>query len=181
MSTGIQQRPIWKVVATALRHRPVQVAVVYMLVGAVLALAVVVGFPALELGWEAQRLVLVLVALGFPVAVILAWAADATPRNLQVVKPPDAPRVWRRVQAEFFQLIDLPLAARTSRLSDLAGQDPHLAEEVEALLKAHEEPGALDELADRIAQVVPDAPTQVRTDQQPSTEPAADTHPPRGN
>jgi hypothetical protein len=151
----------------------VRVAGFYVLGGLALAFAIVRGFPVLELGWEAQRLVLVLLAMGLPVALTLAWAADAAPPT--VPSDPGAPEragrptAWKKVQAEFFQLMPLQGATRETRLAELAGRDAALAEQVGALLKAHDGRGALEELGDRIARVVPGSPAMSDVLQEPST------------
>jgi|GEM_PF-1719402 len=61
------------------RRKVFRVAVVYAGVGFVLAQAADIAFPALRLPEWTVTLVVVLVLLGFPLAIILAWAFEITP------------------------------------------------------------------------------------------------------
>lgn len=61
------------------RRRVVRVALVYAVVAWLLVQIAAVTFPHLRLPSWAVTLVIVLAALGFPLAVILAWAFDVTP------------------------------------------------------------------------------------------------------
>ena len=58
------------------RRKVIRVAVVYLVVGWAIVEATSVLFPALLLPDWTQRLVVILALLGFPAAVILAWAFD---------------------------------------------------------------------------------------------------------
>ncbi|NNF28683.1 MAG: hypothetical protein HKN73_15775 [Gemmatimonadetes bacterium] len=169
-------------VRARLRHRPFRVTGVYLLVGATLGVAVVLGFPALELGWEAQRLVLVLLVLAVPVVWTLAWAADAAPHSTQgeraITRTTDAGAAWRRVQAEFFHLLDLEPATRATSIRDLTDREPDLAEEVSVLLQAHEKRGPLEDLANRLGRVIPETPSQKDRDGKPSSTPAEESRTP---
>jgi adenylate cyclase len=76
---------------TELKRRKVyRVAVVYIIVG----FAVIEGgqliFDALEFPRAAWQLVVVLTILGFPIALVLAWALELTPEGIRVT-PPAAP------------------------------------------------------------------------------------------
>src|SRR6266571_9533418 len=53
------------------------------------------AFPAWELPNWALRLVIVLLLIGFPIALILAWAFDVTPQGIKST-PALAPRMQRR-------------------------------------------------------------------------------------
>ena len=65
------------------RRKVYRVAVAYMIVaGGIIQLASAV-FPAWELPNWSLRLVIVLLLLGFPIALILAWAFDITPAGIQ--------------------------------------------------------------------------------------------------
>jgi TolB-like protein/Tfp pilus assembly protein PilF len=65
------------------RRKVYRVAVAYVIVaGGIIQLASAV-FPAWELPNWALRLVIVLLLLGFPIALILAWAFDITPAGIQ--------------------------------------------------------------------------------------------------
>lgn len=70
----------WPGLIEELKRRKVfRVAVVYAGVGFVLAQAADIAFPALRLPEWTVTLVVVLVLLGFPLAIILAWAFEITP------------------------------------------------------------------------------------------------------
>ena len=65
------------------RRKVYRVAVAYIIVaGGIIQLASAV-FPAWELPNWSLRLVIVLLLLGFPIALILAWAFDITPAGIQ--------------------------------------------------------------------------------------------------
>src|ERR1043166_2350864 len=53
-------------------------------------------FPAWELPNWTLRLVVVLLLMGFPIAVILAWAYDVTPQGIRATPAPAAPGSHRR-------------------------------------------------------------------------------------
>lgn len=61
------------------RRKVYRVAAVYAAVGAAIALAIPDLFGAFELPNSAARLVIVLIAIGFPIALVLAWAFEITP------------------------------------------------------------------------------------------------------
>ena len=66
-----------------LRHRKVvRVAIAYLAVGAIVVGAADDVLPDLQLAWAAP-LVTVLTLLGFPIALVLAWAYDLTPRGVR--------------------------------------------------------------------------------------------------
>src|SRR5438093_13077753 len=53
-------------------------------------------FPAWELPNWAFRLVVVLLLVGFPIALILAWAYDVTPQGIRATATPSVPIARRR-------------------------------------------------------------------------------------
>ena len=78
------------------RRKVYRVAVAYIIVaGGVIQLASA-AFPAWELPNWALRLVIVLLLIGFPIALILAWAFDVTPEGIQSTPSAAAPRTHRR-------------------------------------------------------------------------------------
>src|SRR5437773_12267277 len=69
------------------RRKVYRVAVAYIIVaGGIIQIASAV-FPAWELPNWSQRLVIVLLLAGFPIALILAWAFDVTPDGVRVTEP----------------------------------------------------------------------------------------------
>src|SRR5437764_1253566 len=82
------------------RRKVYRVAVAYVVVaGGVIQLASAV-FPAWDLPAWALRLVIVLLLVGFPISLILAWAFDVTPQGIRTTPtPPTAPRRRRNIVA----------------------------------------------------------------------------------
>src|SRR6266446_3662067 len=78
------------------RRKVYRVAVAYIIVaGGVIQLASA-AFPAWELPNWALRLVIVLLLVGFPIALILAWAFDVTPQGIRATPDVAVPRIRRR-------------------------------------------------------------------------------------
>jgi adenylate cyclase len=74
-----------------LRRRNVyKVAVAYAIVGWLLVQIATQVFPFLEIPNWVVRLVIVLVAIGFPVALVIAWAFEATPEGIKRTEDADA-------------------------------------------------------------------------------------------
>ena len=73
------------------RRKVVRVALVYVIVG----FAVIEGgqliFDALEFPRAAWQFVVVLTLLGFPIALVLAWALELTPEGVRVTPPVEQP------------------------------------------------------------------------------------------
>jgi TolB-like protein/Flp pilus assembly protein TadD len=93
------------------RRKVYRVAVAYVIVaGGIIQLASAV-FPAWELPDWSLRLVTVLLLVGFPIALILAWAFDVTPQGIEATPPaaslPSSPPHRRR---NIFLLAGLGLA-----------------------------------------------------------------------
>jgi len=78
------------------RRKVYQVAVAYLIAaGGVIQLASA-SFPAWELPNWALRVVIVLLLIGFPIALILAWAFDITAQGIRATPDTAAPRTHRR-------------------------------------------------------------------------------------
>ena len=65
------------------RRNVYKVAVAYAVVGWVIAQIATQIFPFLEIPNWVVRLVIVLIAIGFPIALIIAWAFEATPEGIK--------------------------------------------------------------------------------------------------
>ena len=76
------------------RRKVYRVAVAYIIAAGFIIQIGSAVFPAWELPNWALRLVVMLLLIGFPIALILAWAYDVTPQGIQVTKAP--PGVHRR-------------------------------------------------------------------------------------
>jgi len=69
------------------RRKVIRVAVVYALVGIGVIEGAQLIFEALELPQLAWQTLTILILLGFPVALVLAWAVDLTPTGIQRASP----------------------------------------------------------------------------------------------
>src|SRR5262252_1307029 len=96
---------------TELRRRHVyRVAVAYVIVGWLLIQFATQVFPVVSLPNWTSTLVVMLVAIGFPIALILAWAFELTPEGIRRTEPahsPEAraPEVTQRVGKQLNTII----------------------------------------------------------------------------
>src|SRR5207302_4441240 len=65
------------------RRNVYKVAVTYAIVGWLLVQVATQVFPFLEIPNWVVRLVIVLVAIGFPIALVIAWAFELTPEGIK--------------------------------------------------------------------------------------------------
>jgi TolB-like protein/tetratricopeptide (TPR) repeat protein len=72
------------------RRNVYKVAVAYAVVGWVIAQIATQIFPFLEIPNWVIRLVIVLIAIGFPIALVIAWAFEATPEGIKRTEVADA-------------------------------------------------------------------------------------------
>ena len=72
------------------RRNVYKVAVAYAVVGWVIAQIATQIFPFLEIPNWIVRLVIVLIAIGFPIAVVIAWAFESTPQGIKRTEVADA-------------------------------------------------------------------------------------------
>src|SRR5256712_14169429 len=78
------------------RRKVYRVAVAYVIAaGGIIQLASA-AFPAWELPNWALRLVIALLLLGFPIALVLAWAYDITAQGVRATPTPAVPGSHRR-------------------------------------------------------------------------------------
>ena len=78
------------------RRKVYRVAIAYAVVGWLLIQIATQVFPFFEVPIWAVRLVIILLVLGFPVAMVLAWAFDITPQGVKRtddLPPEQEPRV----------------------------------------------------------------------------------------
>jgi len=78
------------------RRKVYRVAAAYIIAAGFIIQIGSAVFPAWELPNWAFRLVVVLLLIGFPIALILAWAYDITPQGVRVASTPSVPKVRRR-------------------------------------------------------------------------------------
>ncbi len=83
------------------RRNVYKVAVAYAIVGWLLVQVATQVFPFLEIPNWVVRLVIVLVAVGFPIALVIAWAFEITPEGIKRAEDVDLPttgaskkRIW---------------------------------------------------------------------------------------
>ncbi|HEV3099950.1 MAG TPA: hypothetical protein VGY75_09570, partial [Candidatus Udaeobacter sp.] len=72
------------------RRNVYKVAVAYAVVGWLLVQVATQVFPFLEIPNWVVRLVIVLVVIGFPIALVIAWAFEATPEGIKRTEVADA-------------------------------------------------------------------------------------------
>src|SRR3989440_7926620 len=72
------------------RRNVYKVAVAYAVVGWVLVQVATQIFPFLEIPNWVVRLVIVLIAIGFPIALVIAWAFESTPKGIERTLVADA-------------------------------------------------------------------------------------------
>ena len=72
------------------RRNVYKVAVAYAIVGWVIAQIATQIFPFLEIPNWIVRLVIVLIAIGFPIALVIAWAFETTPEGIKRTEVADA-------------------------------------------------------------------------------------------
>src|SRR5215475_13007068 len=72
------------------RRNVYKVAVAYAVVGWLIAQIATQIFPFLEIPNWIVRLVIVLIAIGFPIALVIAWAFEATPGGIKRTEVADA-------------------------------------------------------------------------------------------
>jgi TolB-like protein/Tfp pilus assembly protein PilF len=78
------------------RRKVYRIAVAYIIVAAGIIQLASAAFPAWELPNWALRLVIVLLLIGFPIALILAWAFDVTAEGIKATPAIAAPGAHRR-------------------------------------------------------------------------------------
>src|SRR5947209_13186991 len=78
------------------RRKVYRVAAAYIIAGGGIIQLASAAFPAWELPNWALRLVIVLLLVGFPIALILAWAFDVTPQGIRTTPNVAVPRTNRR-------------------------------------------------------------------------------------
>jgi len=163
MPDGPLSRRIRRFAKELSRRRVFRVLLAYLALG--IGATEVAGnfFPALGFPDWTVSLVAVLVILGLPVALVLAWAFDVVPdrgveteaataeakeRPLEPVETVAAR--WKLVQNLFIRALDVPEGDRSAFLDEAASDDEALLTEVRSLLRAHEEEGPLDGLKERV-------------------------------
>src|SRR5437016_8340807 len=79
------------------RRNVYKVAVAYAVVGWLIAQIATQIFPFLEIPNWFVRLIIVLIAIGFPIALVIAWAFEATPEGIKRTEDADTmPAVARQ-------------------------------------------------------------------------------------
>jgi TolB-like protein len=91
------------------RRNVYKVAVAYAVVAWLLIQIATSTFPVLEIPNWATKLVIALVVLGFPVALILAWAFELTPQGIQLTRGPTEEQLPKRPERRgvFWTLVTL--------------------------------------------------------------------------
>src|SRR6202045_3277613 len=87
------------------RRNVYKVAVAYAIVGWLLVQVATQVFPFLEIPNWVVRLVIALVAIGFPIALVIAWAFELTPEGLKRTEVADAAHEHSRGKAWIYIVI----------------------------------------------------------------------------
>ena len=87
------------------RRNVYKVAVAYAVIGWLLIQIATQTFPFLEIPNWAIRLVIMLVVIGFPISLLLAWAFELTPQGIKRTEFADATRQYSRGGAWIFIVI----------------------------------------------------------------------------
>src|SRR6266581_577749 len=99
------------------RRKVYRVAVAYVIAaGGIIQLASA-AFPAWELPNWSLRLVIVLLLIGFPIALILAWAFDVTAQGIRTTPSVAAPKAHRR--RNIIILVATGVLTNLSKIGDL--------------------------------------------------------------
>src|SRR4029078_8817955 len=72
------------------RRNVYKVAVAYAVIGWLLVQIATQVFPFLEIPYWVVRVVIAMVAIGFPIALIIAWAFELTPEGIKRTEDADA-------------------------------------------------------------------------------------------
>jgi TolB-like protein/Flp pilus assembly protein TadD len=96
---NLQRKTKMNFFAELKRRNVYKVAVAYAIVGWLLIQVATQVFPFLEIPNWAIRLVILLTALGFPIALIIAWAFELTPEGIKRTESADAAREHSRGSA----------------------------------------------------------------------------------
>jgi TolB-like protein/cytochrome c-type biogenesis protein CcmH/NrfG len=92
------------------RRKVYKVAVAYAAIGWLLIQVATTTFPVLQIPSWAIRLVIVLVLLGFPIALVLAWAFELTPDGIRRAHSGDVRSVTRSRWIGWIILVTVALA-----------------------------------------------------------------------
>ena len=90
------------------RRKVYRVAVAYAVVAWLVVQIATQTFPFLEVPNWAVRLVIVLIVLGFPVALVLAWAFDITPQGIKRTDDARAGKNFRQINIPEKSIAVLP-------------------------------------------------------------------------
>src|SRR5713226_1960770 len=87
------------------RRNVYKVAVAYAIVGWLLVQVATQVFPFLEIPNWVVRLVIALVMIGFPIALVIAWAFETTPEGIKRTEVADATQEHSRGKAWIYIVI----------------------------------------------------------------------------
>src|SRR5882724_2192373 len=87
------------------RRNVYKVAVAYAVVGWLVIQIATQVFPFLEIPNSVVRVVIALVAIGFPIALVIAWAFEATPQGIKRTAVADAEREHSRGKVWIYLII----------------------------------------------------------------------------
>jgi hypothetical protein len=108
------------------RRNVYKVAIAYAVIAWLLVQIATQVFPFVEISNWAIRLVIMLLALGFPIAIVIAWAFELTPEGLKrredLAERPTGPknRAWLRAMKppEYWRVAGCPEFCRPKGAND---------------------------------------------------------------
>jgi adenylate cyclase len=92
------------------RRNVYKVAVAYAIVGWLLAQIATQIFPFLEIPNWAIRLIILLIAIGFPIALIIAWAFELTPEGIKRTEVAEAESIKRTRHGAWIYIVLIGVA-----------------------------------------------------------------------
>jgi tetratricopeptide (TPR) repeat protein/class 3 adenylate cyclase len=150
-----------------MRRRVPGVAFAYLVTAWVVWQVVDIAAPALGLPDWTITFVILATVVGFPVALVLAWAYDVTPQGVVKTAPASVPSdpeepgdpaaAWKRVEEALHEALEVPDEERALHMQRLQARDEALHDEVASLLEAHDAAGPIDALKDWVAETPLDA------------------------
>jgi len=90
---------------TTKRRNVYKVAIAYVVAGWALAQGVAQVFPVFDVPNWIVRLIVLLIAIGFPIALLIAWAFEATPEEIKRTEVADAARQRSRSRAWLYVVV----------------------------------------------------------------------------
>jgi hypothetical protein len=105
-----------KVLAELRRRNVYKVAVAYAVVGWALAQGIAQVFPVFDIPNWVVRLLVLLIVLGFPIALMIAWGFEATPDGIKRTEVADVAGQRTKLSLPIRRFRQLKISSKTSTL-----------------------------------------------------------------